>query len=154
MGAAKDIARLQKGTLIEMSRNVTQGPAVIDLSYEGGKASGSVKMNGKDQPISADTGGPLFADGSTQLSIAALPLAAGYSAAYRTFDLQKQKAKLMQLKVTGTESVTVPAGKFEAYKVDVTSADGGSSRPRFGWPRFWKAGEVGSGDAANGAALR
>jgi hypothetical protein len=30
----------------------------------------------------------------------------------------------MQLKVVGTETVTVPAGKFETFKVDITSADG------------------------------
>ena len=36
--------------------------------------------------------------------------------------------KLMQLTVAGVESVTVPAGTFEAYKVEVSSADGGSDK--------------------------
>ena len=34
----------------------------------------------------------------------------------------------MQLKVTGVEKVTVPAGTFDAYKVEITSADGGSDK--------------------------
>jgi hypothetical protein len=31
--------------------------------------------------------------------------------------------ELKNLKVVGVESVTVPAGTFEAYKVEITSAD-------------------------------
>jgi hypothetical protein len=31
----------------------------------------------------------------------------------------------MQLKVVGSEQVTVPAGTFDAFKVDLTSGDGG-----------------------------
>ncbi len=34
----------------------------------------------------------------------------------------------MQLKVSGVESVTVPAGTFEAYKVELSSADGGADK--------------------------
>jgi hypothetical protein len=30
----------------------------------------------------------------------------------------------MQVKVTGTESVTVPAGMFDSYKVEISSAEG------------------------------
>jgi hypothetical protein len=35
----------------------------------------------------------------------------------------KQKPQMKQLKVVGTESVTVPAGTFDAYKVEIVSAD-------------------------------
>ncbi len=37
--------------------------------------------------------------------------------------MKKQKLQMKQLKVVGIESVTVPAGTFDAYKVEVTSAD-------------------------------
>ena len=33
------------------------------------------------------------------------------------------KLEMKTLKVVGVESVTVPAGTFEAYKVEITSAD-------------------------------
>ena len=42
--------------------------------------------------------------------------------------MQKQTVKLMQLKVTGVEKVTVPAGTFDAYKIEITSADGGADK--------------------------
>jgi len=47
---------------------------------------------------------------------------------YRNFDLEKQKVKVMQLEVAGSESVTVPAGTFEAFKVELSSADGGADK--------------------------
>ena len=50
---------------------------------------------------------------------ATLPLAEGYSTSYRNFDVQTQKVKLMQLKVAGSEDVTVPAGTFAAHRVEV-----------------------------------
>ena len=37
--------------------------------------------------------------------------------------MQKQKPQTRQLKVVGTESVTVPAGTFDAYKVELVAAD-------------------------------
>ena len=50
-------------------------------------------------------------------------MAVDYSTTFRNFDVQKQKAQLKQLKVVGTERVTVPAGTFEAYKVELVAAD-------------------------------
>ena len=55
--------------------------------------------------------------------IATLPLADGYSVTYRNFDIQKQKPEVKQLKVVGSESVTVPAGTFDAHKVEIVSVD-------------------------------
>ena len=76
------------------------------------------------KPIDAATGGTLFADGAGSFDvIAALPLADGYSLSFRNFDVMKQKPQMKQLKVIGTESVTVPAGTFDAYKVEIVSAD-------------------------------
>jgi hypothetical protein len=37
--------------------------------------------------------------------------------------VQKQKPQTKQLKVVGSESVTVPAGTFEAFKVELVAAD-------------------------------
>src|SRR5207253_5325595 len=73
----------------------------------------------------ADLGGTLFADGAGAYeAIASLPLPEGYTIVFRNFDVRSQKVKLMQLKVSGTEKVTVPAGTFDAYKMDITSAEG------------------------------
>jgi hypothetical protein len=82
-------------------------------------------MGGPAQKVDVDMGGPLFADGpATFRSIAALPLKDGYTLTYRNFDMMKQKGSLKQLKVSAVEDVTVPAGSFKAWKVEVKNADG------------------------------
>lgn len=60
--------------------------------------------------------------------VGCLPLVEGFSTTFRNFDVQKQKAKVMQLQVTGSEKVTVPAGTFEAYKAEITSGEGGPEK--------------------------
>jgi hypothetical protein len=129
-GTGTDTSTIEKTTLTLRKRSVAQGPAAIDLDFSGDKAAGKMSMNGQDRPIAADLGGPLFADGAGEYQvIACLPLAEGYTATYRNFDaLQTQKVKLLQLNVSGVESVTVPAGKFDAYRVEITSADGGADK--------------------------
>jgi dipeptidyl aminopeptidase/acylaminoacyl peptidase len=126
-GPATDVTTLEKGTLILRKRSVTQGPVTINLDFTGNKVTGTTNMSGQDKPVSVDLGGPLFADAAgSDAAVGSLPLANGYTATFRNFDLRRQKEKLMQLKVVGVESVTVPAGTFDTFKVEITSADGGS----------------------------
>jgi dipeptidyl aminopeptidase/acylaminoacyl peptidase len=107
MGAMLDTTTLAKGSLTLKRRAV-----------EGG-----------ERPMSIDLDGTTFADGAgSSFVIACLPLAEGYTTVYRNFDLEKQKVKVMQLEVAGSESVTVPAGTFEAFKVELSSADGGADK--------------------------
>jgi dipeptidyl aminopeptidase/acylaminoacyl peptidase len=107
MGAMLDTTILEKGSLTLKKRSV-----------EGG-----------DKPISADLDGTIFADGAgANFVIGCLPLGEGYTTTFRNFDLQRQTVKLMQLLVAGSESVTVPAGTFEAFKVELSSADGGPDK--------------------------
>jgi dipeptidyl aminopeptidase/acylaminoacyl peptidase len=127
MGEAVDSALLEAGTLYLKSRSVKQGPVAIDLKVESNKVAGKMSMNGQDRPLNADLGGPLFAETGGQFAIGALPLAEGYETVYRNFDLQKAKEKLMSVKVAGSESVTVPAGTFDAWKVEVKPEDGGGT---------------------------
>lgn len=127
MGLAKDTATLEEGTLIMRKRSVQQGPANISIDFTSSKATGVMNMNGMDKPISVDLDGPLFGDapGAMQV-IACLPLTEGYTTAFRNFDVLKQKEEVEQLKVAGVESITVPAGTFDAYKVELSSSDGGT----------------------------
>ena len=125
MGDAVDITTLDKATLVPRKRSVKQGPAAIELAFADGKATGTVAMGGEPKPISVELGGELFADGvGSNEALASLALAEGFGTTYRNFDVRQQKVQLKQAKVTATESVTVPAGTFEAWKVEITSAEG------------------------------
>ncbi|HEY2961422.1 MAG TPA: alpha/beta fold hydrolase [Pyrinomonadaceae bacterium] len=123
-GEIADTSTIEKGTLLLKRRIIKQGPMTIDMYVKPDKVSGSMTMNGQAKPIDAETGGTLFADGAGSYDvIASLPLADGYSLSFRNFDVMKQKPQMKQLKVVGSESVTVPAGTFDAYKVEILSAD-------------------------------
>ena len=123
-GKIVDVSTIEKGSLLLKHRSINQGGAVIELDFKDGKATGTMTVNGQSKPISVDVGGVVFADGGGAFDVLArLPLAADYSTTFRNFDVQKQKAQLKQLKVVGTESVTVPAGTFDAYKVEIVDTN-------------------------------
>jgi dipeptidyl aminopeptidase/acylaminoacyl peptidase len=128
-GNAVDVATIQKSSLILQSRKVTQGPVAIDVDFSADKAAGKMSMNGQDRAIAADLGGPIWGDaaGGDQV-IATLPLAVGYTTTFRNFDIQSQKVKLFQLSVPAEESVTVAAGTFNTFRVEIVAADGGGDK--------------------------
>ena len=125
MGEMSDVSTVSKGSLLLTRRVIRQGPATVEIQFADNKATGKMSMNGQDRPISADLGGVLYADGAgANDAIAALPLAEGYTTTFRNFDIMAQQVKPRQLKVVGSESVTVPAGTFDAWKVSITPAEG------------------------------
>ncbi len=129
MGDAVDSVVLDGSALTLLKRNVKQGPMAIELETKGNQVTGTMKLPGKDQPVDIDAGGALFAEGAGAGNvIACLPLAEGYATSFRNLDLSKMKVRLLSLKVAGAESVTVPAGTFEAWRVELSSADGGQDK--------------------------
>jgi len=125
MGDALDTTVVQKGSLQLVKRTVKQGPAEIELEVSGGRLTGTMSMGGPAQPLAVDLGGPLFADGAGATeALAALPLAADYTAVFRNFDVMKQKVALKKVAVTAQEDVMVAAGQFATWKLEVASAEG------------------------------
>jgi len=123
-GKIIDISTIEKGSLVVKHRWMSQGGVEIELDFKDGKATGTMKQGGQSKPISADLGGPLFADGGGAFDVIGhLPLAANYATTFRVLDVQKQKPQIKSLKVVGMESVTVAAGTFDAYKVDIVDVD-------------------------------
>ena len=128
-GTMTEKAVVQKTTLLVTKHSIQQGPVTIDVDFANGKATGKMSMNGQERAIDADLGGPIFGDAAaSDDAIACLPLADGYTTTFRNFDVQTQKVKLLSLKVAGAEKVTVPAGSFDAWKVEIASADGGDKK--------------------------
>jgi dienelactone hydrolase len=125
MGDRVDTTVLEKGTLVVTKRSFSQGPVKADLTFAGGKCSGTFSMGGQANPVAVDLGGPVFADGAGAGEVLArLPLADGYSTTFRNFDLRQQKASLKQVKVVASEDVKVPAGEFKTWKAEISSAEG------------------------------
>jgi hypothetical protein len=125
MGGGEDRTVLDKDSLVVLSREVQQGPATVKLEVRDNRATGTLSMSGQERPIEVELGGALFADGAGGPdSLAALPLAEGYTTVYRTLDLMKQQEKLMKMVVEAAESVSVPAGTFDAWRIEIVPANG------------------------------
>lgn len=125
MGEAADSTLLDRSSFTLKKRSIRQGPVEIEVAVENGRARGTMTMGGQQRPVDVALDGPLFADGAgSLLLLASLPLADGYSAAWRTLDLQTQRTKLFTLRVAGSENVSVPAGAFEWWRVEIEPADG------------------------------
>lgn len=132
-GKIVDISIIEKVTLVLKRRSISQGPMITEVTYKGTTAAGVVNVNGQSRPIAVELDGLVFADGAGAYDvIACLPLAPEYSTTFHNFDVQKQNQQLKQLKVVGAESVTVPAGIFDAYKVEL-SVSGDESEKQTVW---------------------
>ncbi len=101
----------------------------MKLVVEDSKAHGTLNMAGQERPIDVELGGAIFSDGAgAHEALAARALSEGFTATYRTLDLMRQKEKLLKLVVGAVESVTVPAGTFDAWRVEITPAGGDPGR--------------------------
>ena len=125
MGTMEDHSTLTKGTLLPVMREIKQGAVTMTLNHEATKISGKMSMNGTDRPIDVALENPVFGDGAAlDATLAALPLKKGYEVVYRTFDVQLNKVRTFKAKVVDTETVTVPAGEYEAFRLDIKPIDG------------------------------
>ena len=122
-----DETTLEKKTLIIRTRLFRAGDAVADLKFDGRRATGTITDGKEKHVVDADVGGVIFADGASGGDVmAALPLARNYSVEFRNFNIGTAQVRQLQLRVIDSETVVVPAGTFETWKVLITSLDGGT----------------------------
>jgi len=123
-----DTVTVEKRTLI-VRRRAMQGEGAISFEVSGNKATGTMEAAGRQIPISVIFDTPLFADGPAAAhSIALLPLAEGYTTSYYNLDVVSQRVLPVRLRVVGSESVTVPAGTFDTFKVEYAPEGGTTQR--------------------------
>ncbi len=124
-GKAVETTKLEKSSLVVRARQVSQGPLTVDITFQDGRASGSVTLNGMSRSLDADLGGDLLADGAGRyLVIGRLPLAVGYTATLHNFNVQNGRPLLVQLKVVGEEETHAAWGTFSCYQVALTDENG------------------------------
>jgi len=117
--------RIDAATLAAQSYEQTgtmQGqPRAVHLTYDGLHVTGTAQAPGGDEAAIDTT----LAEGTVDAQmldvlLGILPLEVGAQQTIMTFDAEQRAVSPTTVKVTGVEDVTVPAGTFTAYKVDVT----------------------------------
>jgi dipeptidyl aminopeptidase/acylaminoacyl peptidase len=125
MGAAIDTFDVDVKTLKPVYRGVKQGGVTVKVNYTDTAIKGAINMPGREMPLDTKLEAPVFgSDTALDVVVASLPLAPGYMTTLRTFDILSQAVKVMSVEVVGVEKVTVPAGTFNAFKVELKNLDG------------------------------
>ncbi|HEX8384887.1 MAG TPA: hypothetical protein VF576_01830 [Rubricoccaceae bacterium] len=90
------------------------------VTFMDGHAMTTVTTGGATSDSTITFSEPVFGGGWASEVVRALPLAAGYAATFPTLDAGRGLTTTTAT-VTGTESVTTPAGPVEAWTVDVAN---------------------------------
>jgi len=127
MGSGTDTVDLDASTLLPLRRSAAQGQAGMSVSFKPDAVNGKMIMGPQEMPINAKLASPVLSDGAgLEIPVSTLPLAEGYNATVYQFDMMSAKAQPMVLTVKGTEKVSVAAGTFHAYRVEVGPKEGDS----------------------------
>lgn len=97
----------------------------IHMVYAGGRVKGSASIpqqGGSPKVLAVDTAiaATTYDDNALFLLLPALPLASGKSFDIGVFSAGDAALRVLTAKVGAQDTVTVPAGKFSAFRVDVT----------------------------------
>jgi len=132
MGAASDTIEMDVKTLLPVRRSVAFGQGKMALAFSAKLVSGTMSMGPQEMPVNAQMENAVLPDESgTEIPVCTLPLAEGYKATLHQFDAMKQKEIPLGLTVTGIDSVTVAAGVFDAWKVELVPFDEGAGSTRY-----------------------
>lgn len=97
-----------------------RGQARGEVQFKGGRASGAYILSKAvfDVPVDPD----LVDDDASTALLAALPLDTGRTFTFRTF-ASPGHVETTRVQVAGVESVTVPAGRFDTWRLVVMARD-------------------------------
>ena len=103
-------------TLSRVGRGDTRG----EVMFRDGRARGAFILSKGVVDVALDTG--LVDDDASTALLAALPLDTGRAFTFRTF-ASPGEVQVTRVRVDGLETVTVPAGRFESYRLVVMARD-------------------------------
>lgn len=103
-------------------------PTTASLRYENGRVTGRAAIpqpGGTARVVEVDTtvAPGTMDDDALGALIPALPLAEGASFGVNVYSVDNQAMRVLTVKVTGVAEITVPAGTFRSYRVEVTGGE-------------------------------
>ena len=129
MGAVADTFYLNYESLIPVHRSAVQGMTTISIDYHDAEIKGQIVAGPQTIPLAVNLEAPVLGDGGAlDLALISLPLEVGYETTFRTFDLMSQKVIVRHLKVVGVEEIEIPAGTFEALKLEIVPFKGDTGK--------------------------
>ncbi len=129
MGVVADTFYLDYQSLVPIHRSVVQGMTTVTIDYDDTGITGQIVAGPQTVPVSAKLDAPVLGDGGAlDLALISLPLEVGFETIFRTFDLMSQKVIARHMKVVDVEFIEVPAGTFEAFKLEIVPIEGDTGK--------------------------
>ena len=125
MGEISDRFVLDGNTLRPIRREIQQGQASINIAYDSREVTGAISMGTNEIPISIELEAPVLgSDAALEATLAGMSLQDGFRTPLRYAEVgMQQRIRFFQLTVDGQETVEVPAGSFETWKVELKPLD-------------------------------
>ena len=98
--------------------------ATISTTYDGGKLSIKAVVKGEQRSASLDVPSNSIDNDQLLVTLRALPFAEGYEAKYTTVVAQNALKVGTTVRVKARETVSVPAGSFETWRVELDFGQG------------------------------
>jgi hypothetical protein len=116
-------------------RRYAVGQGSRELAYSADSITGTTNYGGRETSVERAIDGPVLSGGpGLETALSAYPIGEGWSATLRTHSPQQREIHTREFRVTGTETVEVPAGEFEAFVVEATPVGGSGFEATF-WVR-------------------
>ncbi|HEY0305601.1 MAG TPA: insulinase family protein, partial [Longimicrobiales bacterium] len=127
MTATNELIFETKGFVpVSINMEMQMGPQTMSqkLAYANGKITGTSKMPQGDKTIDAAAPAGTLLSGMDQFAIMLNNFATNKEIRLPVFNAQSGTVSNFTAKVVGESKVTVPAGAFDVYELDVTGAEG------------------------------
>ena len=124
--AMADSFVVARGDFTPLYRKLQQGPGSIVLTYAADEVQGTMSQGGQSMPFTSALDLPIVVDShALEIGLSTMPLEEGYTASFATYNPIPGQQGLVTytMTVTGMEEVTVPAGTYTAYVVEMDKAD-------------------------------
>lgn len=120
-GEVNEFITINKQKLAAIKKEVLQGSMKMTVEYADKEAKTNMSFGGRNQTASFPLKSAILP--INDAIIAALPLKEGYHAIFSDITLDNMQSATYQLSVIGKEKITVAAGTFDAYIVEVKTVD-------------------------------
>jgi len=124
-GTTVDSFYLDKKSLLPVKRTVNQPQMNVTLHFQAEEVTGSMQARGRSMDIKIDKQGQQILS-IPEVVARAMELNQGLMAGFNMVNLMQQKVQAYTMEVVQKETVEVPAGRFESYKVKISSSEGGT----------------------------
>ncbi len=125
MGTVSDRFVIDGQNLRPVARHIEQGPVTVDVDYGAREITGQIDTGQQQLPIQIELDAPVFGDDAAlEAALMGLPLREGLRTPIRFAEVgMQQRVRFFQLEVHAAETIEVPAGTFDAWRIELAALD-------------------------------